>query len=321
MRAWCISHSTLTLQTREKPTIGPNDVLINVKAIGVNRADILQTYGLYPAPKGTVQDIPGLEYSGVVSAVGDKVLHRKIGDKVMGLVPGGSYAEYIATHEDETLTMPSHLTMAEAATIPEAYLTAYRAIYIQGNLQHGQWCFIRPATSGVGLAAVQLCQAFGNPTVGSSRHLSRLHTAQSLGLTQAITEDETIASKLLQLTNNHGVSVILDMVGPHWNTLLPGLAIEGHLVIIGILGGNSTQIELMPFLQKRQHLSALTMRQQPMSERLRIAQYFETRLLSHFEKGSLTPLPYTHFSFSNAPNAHEHMQKDHFSGKRVILVD
>lgn len=321
MRAWCISNSTLTLQSREKPTIGPNDVLVKVKAIGVNRADILQTYGLYPAPKGTVQDIPGLEYSGIVSAIGEKVLHRKIGDQVMGLVSGGSYAEYIATHEDEVLTIPNHLTMAEAATIPEAYLTAYRAIYIQANLQHGQWCFIRPATSGIGLAAVQLCRAFGNPTIGSSRHTSRLNTAKNLGLTQAISEDETLASKLLQHTNNRGVSVILDMVGPHWNTLLPGLATEGHLVVIGILGGNSTQIELMPFLQKRQHLSALTMRQQPLSERLRMAQYFETHLLSYFEKGSLTPLPYKHFNFSEVLKAHEHMLKDHFSGKRVILVD
>lgn len=321
MRAWCISNSTLTLQSRDKPIVGPNDVLVNVKAIGVNRADILQTHGLYPAPKGTVQDIPGLEYSGIVCAIGDKVLHRKIGDKVMGLVPGGSYAEYIVTHEDEALTVPNHLTLAEAATIPEAYLTAYRAIYLQGNLQHGQWCFIRPATSGVGLAAVQLCRAFGNPTIGSSRCLSRLHTAQQLGLTQGITEDDNIASKLLQHTNNRGVSVVLDMVGPHWNTLLPGIATEGHLVVIGILGGNSTHIELMPFLQKRQHLSALTMRQQPLSERLRIAQYFETRLLNHFEKGNLSPLPHKNFSFNDAPSAHEHMQKDHFSGKRVILLD
>lgn len=320
MRAWCISDATLHLQNRPTPELGPNDVLINLAAIGVNRADILQTRGLYPAPQGTVQDIPGLEYSGTISAVGANVLHRKVGDNVMGLVPGGAYAEQIVTHEDETLAIPSGLSMAEAATLPEAFLTAYRAIYIQAGLKHGQWCLVRPATSSVGLAAVQLCSAFGNPVIGSSRSLDRLHTAQTLGLQHVVNEDDTLAEQILALTQQQGVHVIFDMVGPQWQRLLPALAKEGHLVVIGILGGGSTEINLMPFLQNRQHISALTMRSQPQDERLRIARYFEERLLIHFENGNLRPLPFEAFSFEDAPAAHEHMQHNHFSGKRVITL-
>jgi len=320
MRVWCISGSELLLASRPMPQLAPSEVLIKVAAIGVNRADILQTKGFYPAPQGTVQDIPGLEYSGTVVAIGNKVQHRKIGDNIMGLVPGGAYAEYITAHEDETLIIPSGLSLVEAATLPEAFLTAYRAIYVQANLQHGQWCLVRPATSSVGLAAIQLCRAFGNPVIGTSRDLARLRTANSMGLEHQAIENESLAEQLLQLTDQKGVKVIFDMVGPQWNNLLPGLALEGHLIVIGILGGASTEINLMPFLQKRQRISALTMRSQPLSERLRIARLFNERLLIHFENGTLKALPMQTFTFDKLPSAHQHMQDNHFSGKRVVTI-
>src|SRR5690606_26800911 len=131
----------------------PEEVRIRVRAIGVNRADILQTQGLYPAPPGFDQRIPGLEYSGEVEAVGERVRGRKVGDAVMGLVPGCGYAEYVLCHERETLCLPDvdgvPLDFARAATLPEAFLTAYRALFLEGGLQSGQWCLVRPATAGV----------------------------------------------------------------------------------------------------------------------------------------------------------------------------
>ncbi len=320
MRAWCIANQQLHLQQRPRPDIGPQDLLVKVSAIGINRADILQTRGLYPAPAGTVQEIPGLEYSGTVVATGAQVQQYKVGDKVMGLVPGGSYAEYICTHEEEALTIPDGISMVEAATIPEAFLTAYRAMYMEAGLAHGEWCLVRPATSGVGLAAVQLCNALGNPVIGSSRSKERLDTAFELGLTHGVEENHTLADQLLALTNNQGVSVIFDMVGPEWDKLLPGLALEGRLVVIGVLGGMSTSINLMPFLQKRQRISALTMRSQPMQERLRMARYFNERLMPFFQRRVLTPLPHEVFDFTELPEAHEHMQSHHFSGKRVVQI-
>ncbi len=153
MRAWCIEDKQLQLETLPDPQPGPEEIRVQVKAIGVNRADLLQVLGRYPAPPGTSSRIPGLEYAGVVSAVGERVQQRKVGDAVMGLVPGCAYAEQIITHEREALTVPEGMDFALAATLPEAFLTAYRALFLEGGLQPGQWCLVRPATAGVGLAA------------------------------------------------------------------------------------------------------------------------------------------------------------------------
>lgn len=320
MKAWCINNKTLSLGTRQRPEPGPEEVQIQVHAIGVNRADILQTQGLYPAPEGTVADIPGLEYSGVISAIGSRALGKKVGDKVMGLVPGGAYAEYICTHEQETLTIPQHLSMAEAATIPEGFLTAYRALYLQAGLQHGEACLIRPASAGVGLAATQLCKAFGNLAIGSSRNPSNLASAVALGLDATVSEGPNLAEEVLAATEQRGVAAMLDMVGPQWNDVLPALALEGHLVMIGFLGGTHTDINLLNVLHKRLRLSALTMRSQPLQERLRIAQIFNQRLLPYFNRAALTPLPHQVFAFTDTPAAHEHMLNDPYSGKRVIQL-
>lgn len=320
MKAWCISNKTLTLETRTRPQPGPNEVQVQVHAIGVNRADLAQTMGVYPAPPGVVADIPGLEYSGVVSAVGHQVMERKVGDAVMGLVPGGAYAEYICTHEHETLNIPTGYSMAEAATVPEAFLTAYRALFLQAGLQHGETCLVRPATSGIGLAAIQLCQAFGNPVIGSSRNPDNLATATTLGLSTTVTEGPNMAAEVLAHTQQKGVAAILDMVGPEWEQLLPALAVEGHLVIIGLLGGLTTSINLAALLQKRHHLSALTMRHQPLQERLRIAAIFNQRLQPYFTEQRLTALPHKTFPFSEALTAHEHMKTSAYSGKRVLQI-
>lgn len=320
MKAWCINNKTLILETRPRPQPGPEEIQIHIHAIGVNRADILQTQGLYPAPPGVSADIPGLEYSGVVAAIGERVLHKKVGDKVMGLVPGGAYAEYVCTHENETLAIPNGISMVEAATIPEGFLTAYRALYLQAGLQHGETCLIRPATAGVGLAATQLCHAFGNTAIGSSRNAGNLAAATALGLHAMVTEGPDLAQEVLAATQHRGVAAVLDMVGPQWDELLPALALEGHLVMIGFLGGTKTELNLLPLLHKRLHISALTMRSQPLYERLRIAKIFNQRLLPYFDRAALTPLPHKVFDFKDVRSAHEHMLQNPYSGKRVLQV-
>lgn len=320
MKAWCISGQSLALQNRVRPLPGPTEIQVQVHAIGVNRADLAQTKGVYPAPPGVVADIPGLEYSGIITAIGDKVTQRKVGEPVMGLLQGGAYAEYICTHELEALSIPTGYSMAEAATVPEAFLTAYRALFLQAGLQHGETCLVRPATSGIGLAAIQLCRAFGNPVIGSSRQPENLATATTLGLNATVTEGPSLAQEVLEHTHQQGVAAILDMVGPEWEQLLPALAIEGHLVMIGLLGGLSTSINLAALLQKRHHLSALTMRHQPLQERLRIAAIFNDRLQPYFARQALTALPYTTFPFAEALAAHEHMRTNRYSGKRVLHI-
>ncbi len=305
MRAWCIEDQQLQLDTLPDLQPGPEEICVQVKAIGVNRADLLQVLGRYPAPPGTDSRIPGLEYAGVVSAVGARVQQRKVGDAVMGLVPGCAYAEQVVTHEREALTVPDGMDFARAVTLPEAFLTAYRALFLEGGLQPGQWCLIRPATAGVGLAATQLAATLG---------------ATDMGLAAQVCEDDTLKAQLDALTEGQGVAVILDMVGPDWNALLGGLRAEGTLVNIGVLGGLSTELNLGALLMKRQTLKSITMRSQPLENRIRMAQLFNDRLAPLFASGRLLPLPLETFPFTDAKAAHEHMAGNDFSGKRVIVV-
>ena len=170
MQAWQIQDDhTIKLASMTTPEPGPDQVRVKVRAMGVNRADILQVKGLYPAPPGFDSSVPGLEYAGEIEAVGSQVMGRKVGDRVMGLIPGCAYSEYLVTHERETLTLPDEIDFATGATIPEAFLTAYRAMFLEGGLQPGQWVLVRPATAGVGLAGVQLANALGARPIGSMK--------------------------------------------------------------------------------------------------------------------------------------------------------
>lgn len=320
MRQWQIQpNKTLQLIEAAPPELGPEDVLVEVKAIGVNRADLLQVKGMYPAPAGFDSSVPGLEYAGIIKAVGKRVLTRKQGDAVMGLIPSAAYSECLSVHENETLTIPQGLTFAQAATIPEAFLTSYRALFIEGNLKAGQWCLIRPATAGVGLAAIQLANAFGAQPIGSSRDLAKLDVAKNLGLEHMVEEGTKLAQQIKAITPE-GVAMIMDMVGPDWNTLLSALRTEGTLVSVGVMAGIQTQLNLFALLTARQKIHPMTMRSQPLERRIDIAKIFNDQIAPLFALGKLKPLPFKEFSFEDVQAAHEDMQQGEWSGKRVILV-
>lgn len=322
MRQWQIqADKTLALKQVAKPKCGPEEVLIQVKTIGVNRADILQVKGLYPAPAGFDSAVPGLEYAGVVAAVGERVQTRKVGERVMGLIPSAAYSEYLCVHELETLSVPGGLANEQAATIPEAFLTSYRALFIEGGLQTGQHCLIRPATAAVGLAAVQLANAVGAFPIGSSRQLANLATAESMGLQHSVLENQQLGQQLLEQTQGQGVAVIMDMVGPQWNNLLTGLRTEGSLVLVGVMAGLQTELNLFNLLMKRQHIKAMTMRSQPLDQRIAMARIFNDRLAPLFAANKLQPLPLQVFAFEEAMQAHQHMQENDFSGKRVLSLE
>ncbi len=322
MRCWQIQpdHS-LKLIEAVTPIPNPDEVRVAVKAVGVNRADLLQVKGLYPPPAGYDERLPGLEYAGVVETVGAAVRSVAVGDAVMGLVPTGAYASQLVVPADETLPIPQGLSFAEAATIPEAFLTAWRALFVEGQLQPGQRCLIRPATSAVGLAAVQLVRAAGGVALGSSRQCDKLATARQFGLDIVVEERADIGEQLLAATAGEGVSLIFDMVGSGWSRLLSGLQQEGKLVLIGVLGGTQTQLDLMPFLMRRHGLKAMTMRSQPKEQRLRLGRLYRQSIAPLFAKLVLKPLPLETFAFASAPKAHEHMQQADFVGKRVLLVE
>jgi len=326
MRAWQITESgephVLQLNNVDEPPMGPTDLRIRVAAVGLNRADLLQRRGLYPAPPGAVEDIPGLEYAGVVEAAGSAVLERQPGDRVMGLVGGGAYAEEVVVHERETIRVPEGMEFTQAAAIPEAFLTAYRGIFLEGGLQTGQWCLIRAATSGIGIAGIQLVRALGGHCVGTSRSAERLDKVRQYGLDAGIVDGDRPLADAIREIRPQGMDVILDLVGGggQLDDNLKALRAEGVQVVIGLMAGPKDSINLGNLLFRRLTLRAMTMRSLPLERRIAFARLFEERLLELFEIGTLTPVLDTVLPFDEAVRAHELMESGQHTGKIVLAL-
>ncbi len=326
MRAWQITENggpeVLKCVERPDPTPGPLDVLVRVRAVGLNRADLLQRMGAYPAPPGAVADVPGLEYAGEVEAVGEAVQDRKPGDRVMGLIGGGAYAEKLVVHERETIPVPDQMDWVQAGATPEAFLTAYRAIFLEGGLQPGQWCLVRAVTSGIGLAAVQLIRAFGAFSLGTSRGRDRLEKVRPHGLDVPLVDGDGELPKAVLEHTGAGAHVILDLVGGngHLNENLQCLRPEGTQVVVGLMAGRDDQVNMGLILMKRLTVRAMTMRSLPQERRMQMAQLFQDRLLPHFLRGNLKPVVDTVLPFDEAPDAHRLMESGKHTGKIVLTV-
>ncbi len=325
-RVWTISdpgkNGTLQLESRQSVALGPADVRIRVHAAGLNRADILQRKGLYPAPPGAPADIPGLEYAGVVEAVGERVTQRRVGDRVMGLVGGGAYAEQVVVSERETIRIPDSLSDVEAAATAEAFLTAYRAIFLVGGLERGQWCLIRAATSGIGLAAMQLCRHFGCHSIGTGRSLERLQQVRDYGLDVLAVDGDGSLPELVREHTGDGAQVVLDLVGGgHLQDNLDSLRTEGTHVLVGIMAGSKDSINLAPVLFRRLNLRAMTMRSLPLERRIAMARLFEERLTEGFVSGTLRPVVDSTLPFDKAPEAQALMESGKHAGKIVLAMN
>ncbi|MBW1756647.1 MAG: zinc-binding dehydrogenase, partial [Deltaproteobacteria bacterium] len=195
------------------PEPGPSQVMVEVAAAGLNRADCLQRRGFYPAPPGVPADVPGLEFAGVIESVGEAVSAWKPGDRVMGIVGGGSMATRVLTESAELMPVPNELSLEEAAAVPEVFLTAYDAIVLQGNLQAGQSVLLHAVASGVGTAGIQLASVIRATSIGTSRTADKLPRCTELGLNHAVlVEDGNFAEAVLGAASN-GVDVILDTIG------------------------------------------------------------------------------------------------------------
>lgn len=326
LRAWHVrtpgDADALELLSGPLPAPGPQDVRIRVHAAGINRADILQRMGLYAAPPGFDPEVPGLEYAGVVEQAGERVQHRRVGDRVMGLIGGGAYAESVVVHEDETITIPASLSFTDAAALPEDFLTAYRALFLEGGLQPGQWGLVRPATSGVGIAAVQLIHALGGRAIGSSRSAKRLARVRAHGLeAEAVERDSGIADQISHITGGEGVAVILDMLGGgKLADNLECLREEGTQVLVGLLTGPKDEVNLATLLGRRLTLKAMRMRSLPLEGKIRLAKIFQDRLTPLFDSGRLKAVVDTILPFKQAPEAHRRMESNAHCGKIVLEV-
>jgi NADPH:quinone reductase len=263
-----------------EPVPGPGQVRVAVRAAGLNRADVIQRKGGYPAPAGWPADIPGLEYAGEVDAVGEQTRRWKPGDRVMGLVGGGAHAEKVVVYEDEVLPIPAHLSWVEAAAIPEAFLTAWDALAIRGQLQAGETILIHAVGSGVGTAAVQLAKGMGATVLGSSRSVEKLERVRELGLDFGINTSDGGFRDKVQMP----VNVVLDVLGgPAFVDNLEVLAPLGRLVLLGFLQGSSVGPQsLEPILRKRLQVVGSIMRARPREERAPLVAAFMRQVLPRF---------------------------------------
>ena len=320
MHAAIYRDAQVLLEERPTPVPSADQILVRVHASALNRADLLQRKGVYPAPPGWPADIGGLEYAGTVEAFGPGASRWKKGDRVMGLVGGGGHAEYVVVHQDEALAVPGKLSWPEAAAIPEAFLTAWDALTTRGRLQKGERVLLHAAASGVGTAAIQIARHLGAVTVGTSRSAEKLQTLKTL---ETLRLDEGIDTSTRgfreQLTDL--VDVIVDPLGaPAFAANLDALAPQGRLVLLGFLQGSlAKEVELGVILRKRLTVVGTVMRGRSPEERRAIAREYQVHLLPLFERGVLKPIVGATVPMTEIARAHQAMEKNETFGK-VVLV-
>ncbi|HYJ78074.1 MAG TPA: NAD(P)H-quinone oxidoreductase [Longimicrobiaceae bacterium] len=310
----------LVQEERPVPEPGPGEVRVRVHASALNRADILQRRGDYPAPPGAPADVPGLEYAGEVDAAGEGAGLWAVGNRVMGIVGGGAHAEYVVVHEREAIRIPQNLGWNEAAAVPEAFLTAYDALFRQLDLKMGERVLIHAVGSGVGTAAVQLAHAAGALTIGTSRTAEKLKRAAELGMEVGIdTSSEDLAEAVNQATYGSGVHAVLDLVGGKlFEASLRVLALRGRLIVVGTTGGAQAEMDLGLLLRRRLQLIGTVLRSRPLEEKIALAREFSRSVLPLFSNGRIRPVVDTVHPFSEIRAAHERMERNESFGKIVL---
>ncbi|MBA3857009.1 MAG: NAD(P)H-quinone oxidoreductase [Cyanobacteria bacterium PR.3.49] len=326
MRAVVISEfgapEVLQIKQVDAPQPGRGEVRVRVKATSVNRADVMQRLGHYPAPADCPQDIPGLEFAGVVDAIGDGAGDWKLSDRVFGLCGGGSYADYVVVHGRTLAPIPNALSFEQAAAIPEVFLTAYDALVSQMHLVSGDNVLISAVGSGVGTAAVQIVKALGARSIGTSRTEEKLEEAKRLGLDDGIVvKDAKFAEQVLQLTDGKGVDLVLELTGgPYVEEDLACMAPQGRLIVVGLVAGSKATVNLGKILSSRLEIKGTTMRRRPLEEKIQVTNVFVKQVLPLFEKGLLKPIIAKTFKLEESAEAHHFMQADKNFGKVVLTL-
>lgn len=313
------------LEVREVPSPEPrcDQIRVRVRACALNRADLMQARGMYPAPPGAPADIPGLEYAGEVDAIGpDAIGPLKVGDRVFGIVGGGGQAQYVLTHERMAVPIPSNLDFVQAAAVPEAFLTAHDALTARGRLAPGESVLIHAVGSGVGTAAVQLAHAMGCTVLGTSRTGEKLERARALGLDHSIdTSKESFAEAVKTLTDGAGVSVVIDFLGgPALAANLASLATLGRLVVVGYLGGANAPLDLSTILRKRLTIVGTTLRARPLEEKIAATRRFAEQVVPWLARGLVRPVVDSVFDLDDVRKAQARMEANEVFGKVVLRV-
>jgi len=311
----------LAVQEVETPEPVGDLVRVRVRAAGLNRADLIQRAGNYPAPAGAPAHIPGLEFAGEVEAVGPLVHSWQAGQRVMGIAGGGGQAEYILAHEGMLVEIPEKLDFMQAAAIPEAFMTAHDALFTQASLQMGERVLIHAAGSGVGTAAIQLAHAVGATVFGTARTASKLERAKAFGLDVGLSPQH-FADDIKQLTHGSGVHVILDFMGASYmEQNLAALGMWGRLVILATMGGVQAQVHLGQVMSKRIQLRGSTLRTRTLEEKLAVTRRFSTQVLPLLANGKVKPIVEQVYALHEVAAAHVAMSEHKNFGKLILSVD
>ena len=322
MKAISQEGSDLLWKENPDPVLKEGEVLIHIKASAINRADLLQRSGNYPVPPGA-SPILGLECSGEIEEVSENVDNFKKGDAVCALLAGGGYAEKVSVPSGQVLKIPEGFSFEQAAALPEVFATAYFNLYMEASLSEGEKVLIHAGASGVGTAAIQICKVKGNPcfvTAGNKDKISRCIELGADGGT--VRTEENFAPAVSEWTDNNGVDVILDPVGANYlDDNLKSLSLEGRLVMIGLMGGAETSINLALMLMKRLRIIGSTLRNQPISTKTRIMYILGEYLWPFLESGDIKPIIDTVIPIEEVDKAHKLMESNQTFGKVILKVD
>jgi putative PIG3 family NAD(P)H quinone oxidoreductase len=314
------------LEVREvaRPTAIGNRVRVRVHAAALNRADLLQRRGHYPAPTGAPADIPGLEFAGEVEQLGADVRSWRAGARVFGITGGGAQAEYVVVAEDALAAIPDALDWAAAAAVPEAFITAHDALFTQAALTLGERVVIHAAGSGVGLAAMQLAQAAGASVCGTARTAEKLARAREFGLDEAVTvgdDPQVFADAVRAWTGGAGANVILDLVGASYLAAnLDALAPRGRLLLVGTMGGAQAPLNFGLVMGKRLQIIGTVLRARSAEEKARATRLFAAHVVPLLARRTVRPVIDRTYALDDVRAAHERLESNESFGKIVLLV-
>jgi tumor protein p53-inducible protein 3 len=309
----------LVLEEVPEPSLGEGQVLVDIKAAALNRADLLQRRGLYPPPKGETS-IMGLECAGVVREVAPGVSHVAPGDRVMALLPGGGYAERVVIHEQMAMRIPDGMSFLQAAAIPEAFLTAREGLFTLGRTSPGDVVLVHAAAGGIGSAGVQLAKQAGAHVIATAGSDEKLAHVSALGADTLVNyRTQDFADVVREATHGAGANVVLDFVGgAYWNQHARCLATGGRVVVIGVLGGMTAEVNLAQLLQRRFQILGLVMRSRPLADKIAITQAFVEASLPQFTDGRLRPVIDRVFPLAEAGKAQAYMETNANFGKILL---
>ncbi|CAB4805533.1 unannotated protein [freshwater metagenome] len=315
----------LTITDISDPVPGPEEVLVDIVATALNRADLLQRRGLYPSPPlaGFVPpapEIPGMEFSGRVAALGERVTSWSVGDEVMGIVGGGSYAQRLVIHEHQLMRIPTTVSVEDAAAIPEVWITAFDALVAQGGLTSGRTALVHAGASGVGTAAIQICKALGARVIVTAS-AGKLAACRELGADLAVDyASGDFVAECESFTNGVGIDVVLDVIGGDYvDKNIAAIRVGGRIVQVGTMGGGRTEVSIGMLLPKRASLIGTVLRARPLAEKIAITQRFSKEILPLFDSGLVKPVIDSRYALSAIADAHAYMETNANVGK--ILID